>query len=399
MEAGTAGDWQPYANEGRLRRSWRLSGAAWRLVRGSSTMRLLAFLYIAFAAGSTMLVFLFAGYFAPGHHSRDGLALWGLIALYPSVFIGIYINVALAYAASAAFDGEEVSAREALKAASSRAGAIAVWSLISVLVGMLLNQLAQRVPLAGKLIVWLLGVAWGIGTFFVVPVLALERISPTDALRRSMGMAKQRWSEEVGGSLAIGAWTGVIALPAGILFGIGAAVSRTHPGSGVAMMVVGLGGVVVVSALAGATRQVFTVAIYRHAIDAPTGGFSSWDLENPFTGRPKEKRKSWILRICLPILALFFIVGAIAALVGPRHRSAAGYHVTFLTSYAAQLSRDAPVIYQGHMVGYVVDVEPHGETSDVAYYVAPSWRPYVAGENLMLSRWQGRTDLQFYSVP
>jgi hypothetical protein len=40
--------------------------------------------------------------------------------------------------------------------------------------------------------------------------------------------------------------------------------------------------------MAGATRQVFSVALYRYAIDRPAGGFATADLEHPFALKRKR---------------------------------------------------------------------------------------------------------------
>ena len=83
----------------------------------------------------------------------------------------------------------------------------------------------------------------------------------------------------------------------------------SEPGAGFVLIAIGLIALVAISTVVAATRQVFAVALYRYAIDAPIGGFSAADLENPFTGgKASEKRKSWILRIGAPILALFFLL-------------------------------------------------------------------------------------------
>ncbi|HEY2335657.1 MAG TPA: hypothetical protein VGH58_11715 [Solirubrobacterales bacterium] len=47
---------------------------------------------------------------------------------------------------------------------------------------------------------------------------------------------------------------------------------------------------ILVSALASATRQVFSVALYRYAIGTPTDGFALADLERPFELKKKRRR-------------------------------------------------------------------------------------------------------------
>ena len=70
------------------------------------------------------------------------------------------------------------------------------------------------------------------------------------------------------------------------------------------------------------------------------------DLENPFTGRKGgEKRKSWILRIGVPILGLFFVLVILAAIFAPDRRTATeGYfNVTLPKSSLTTLAPGSPV--------------------------------------------------------
>ena len=350
-------------------------------------MLTLALLGLAFGLVSTVLIFYFAGYLGPAPHSRERLAVVGLIAGYPTVFVTVFFNVALAYAASAGFDGYDVDLREALGAAYSRIGTIASWSLISVVVGLLLRQIAERLPGVGKPIaIWLLGAVWGIGTLFVIPMLAIERSSSLPALRRSVELAKQRWAENVGGNFAIGVWTAIVSVPAVLVLGIGSAAAVNDRSVGVALMLIGLIGLVTVSALAAATRQVFAVALYRHAIDAPAGGFSTWDLENPFTGKPQGKRrKSWILRIGVPILALFAILAIIVAIVGPRH----GYHASFPAASARELPAGTPLAFHGQRIGAVTGSTVEGDQATLTFEVEPSYRGAFLDHRLYPSRVAG----------
>ena len=39
------------------------------------------------------------------------------------------------------------------------------------------------------------GVAWSVATYFVIPVIALEGLGPRDALRRSSALVREKWGE------------------------------------------------------------------------------------------------------------------------------------------------------------------------------------------------------------
>ena len=380
----------PYGKEGRIGRGWRLTKVAWTLIRRDRTMVVLAFVGIASATLFTALIFVLGGVFSHSGDGNDGrFGLVAMIAFYPSVLVSVFFNVALASAASAAFDGERMSAGEAIRIAWGKRGRIAAWSLISALVGAIISEIASRLPPGGKLVGWLAGSAWGLATIFVVPILAMEGIGAVSAVKRSAGMVKSRWGEGITGNVAIGAWSVVVAVPAALLLGIGAALAGGgQPGPGVALVAVGLVALVAISTVVAATRQVFAVALYRYAIDAPIGGFAPADLENPFTGgEEKEKRKSWILRIGVPILALFFLLMIAVAIFAPDRRTAAeGYfHVYLPKASASSLGPGSPVVAGSAptpaigRIGSVLSISREGGKAFVEFHIAPVYRGLVEG--------------------
>lgn len=384
--------------EGRVRRGWRLTQVAWELIRSDRTMLVLAVAGIVSSLLLAGLVFFILNA-TTTHHSGGRLGAIGLIAFYPSTLATVFFNVALASAASAAFDGERLSVGEALSMAWGKRRRIALWALISVLVGVLINQIASRVPGGARIVVWLVGAAWGLATIFVIPILALEGIGPVDALKRSAGLVKQRWGESITGRVAIGAWSGIAAVPLIVVVAIGGALLERHPETGVVLIGLGLVGLFALIAVAAATQQVFTMALYRYAIDAPIGGFAASDLEYPFVAdRERQKRKSWILRIGVPILALFALLMAIAAIVGPRkhHTAAEGYfHLDYVATNAPSFQAGAPVVFHRRQIGAVVDTEPAGEFVRVVIKVDPRFDRIVEANTPLVGHLNGLEYLRF----
>lgn len=276
--------------EGRIRRSLRLTRVAWGLVRDDPAMLALAALGVTFGLLGAAAIFWFAGYADhPVHPSRGRLMLVALIAAWPLTFIGTFFNVAVAAAADAALCGRRLSIREALAVSRAKVGQIALWSLLAAGVGQLLSQIAQRVPFGGRLAVWLLGGAWSILTIFAVPVLALEGCSAVQCLRRSAALVRERWGEGVSGTLTIGAATGLACMVPAILLVGGFTVLRFAPAAGIGMLAAGFLGLLLVSSLSGAARQVFAVALFRYAEDGSVrGGFREADLERPFAARGRR---------------------------------------------------------------------------------------------------------------
>lgn len=272
------------SDEGRIRRGWRLTGEAWSVIRSDRTALTLALASAAVAAIVAVLMLWLSGALAHPH-DRGRLWLGALIAYWPATFVGTFINVALAAAAAEAMRGRHLSLRQALAVAARRTGQIAIWSLLATGVGILLQELASRLPWGGRVAAWLLGTAWSLVTLFAVPVLALEGCTATGCVQRSGELLKRRWGEGVSGSVTITAWMMVAAVPLGFAVGI---IGALAGGSYAVMLVAEVAVIVLLTGLGGAARNVFAVALYRYAADGDVEGFAEHDLARPFT--PKRRR-------------------------------------------------------------------------------------------------------------
>jgi hypothetical protein len=276
-------------SEGRIARSWRLTTTAWQLVRRDRAMLALALL------GMTSALIWLAAYTLIGGYSSDGSSqgkvfLAILIALYPSTFLSVFFNVALASAANAALDGRRLSFGEAIGESRKRLGKIALWSLLSAGVGALLAELSSRIPGGGRIASALVGAAWGLATLFVIPILATEAPTPgpIKALKESVGVIRKRWGESISGTVTISFWTVFVAIPAAMLLGVGFALIGGNSATAGAVLVA-VGGLLLfaVMAISSAVQQVFSLCLYEYATDGTVRQFSEQDLADP----PFKKRR------------------------------------------------------------------------------------------------------------
>jgi len=121
----------------------------------------------------------------------------------------------------------------------------------------------------------LVGLAWGLATYFIVPVLAFDNLSPIEAVRRSAQLFRKTWGENV----AAGVSTALIFM---IPFSFGLclwfAARNSESLSRVALMAIGAVLLVylnVVIAVMSATTLIYKVALYNYALGGRLhGGFS-----------------------------------------------------------------------------------------------------------------------------
>jgi hypothetical protein len=272
--------------EGRVARSARLTGVAWKLLRTDRTMLALAAFSAVFTVAAMAVIFGFGTSWGDGRPTRGSMLVITLIAAWPLTFVGAFLNVALAAAADARLRGERLSLGAALAVSTSRVGQIALWSLLAAGVGQLISQIAERLPFGGRVATWVIGGAWALLTFFAIPVLALEGCTATGCVKRSATLMRKRWGEGAAGSIGIFAVFTLASIVPALLVGAGGAVAVFQPGIGIALIVAGAVGLLVIFAASSAVRQIFAVALYRYAVDGEvTGGFPAADLERPFTAR------------------------------------------------------------------------------------------------------------------
>jgi hypothetical protein len=211
---------------------------------------------------------------------------------YVSTFIAVFFNVALAACAVRSLRGEDTTVGEGIRAAMQRLGPILGWTLVAATIGLVLRLLQDRIPLAAKIAVWIAGAAWAVATFFVIPVLALERSGPWQSIKRSVAVVKARWGEGATGTVAISAVTVLVVV---IVMVGGAACAIVLFAAGlqqlaIAVIAIAVAAVIVVSIVSSALTEIFRVAVYQYAVTGATpGAFDNALLQNAFDGRTHQR--------------------------------------------------------------------------------------------------------------
>jgi hypothetical protein len=215
-----------------------------------------------------------AGAVATGSTQRDKVheeaALWALMFVYYFVnyFVIVYFNSALVACAMVRFQGGDPTLAVGLRAANARLPQIFAWALLASTVGVVLRVLQERVALFGRIVIALIGAAWTIATYFIVPVLVVEKLGPFDALGRSTSLMKQTWGESLVSYAGIGAATTLITFLGVLLIG-GASVALAAATSSVGAVIAGVVLIVaflVLSALvSSALSTIVLSALYLYA--------------------------------------------------------------------------------------------------------------------------------------
>src|SRR5262249_54953434 len=133
---------------------------------------------------------------------------WGYVVAFAfyfcNYFVIVFFNSALISCALMRFNGLEPTLGDGFKAAAARLPQILAWALVSATVGVLLKIIENSSEKVGQFIAGLLGLVWGVLTYFVVPVLVVEKLGPIDAIKRSAAILRKTWGESLVANLGIG---------------------------------------------------------------------------------------------------------------------------------------------------------------------------------------------------
>ena len=222
----------------RITRSFQLVSQSYRILMQDSELMLLPLASGIVMAGVIATFALGTGIDQVTIQARGPELYVPMFFLYVALYgVGIFFQCAVVAGATERMRGGDPTITSALAAASRRIVAILIWAVLAATVGVVLRAIHDRVALVGKIVVGLIGAAWSLATFFVVPVLVLEDIYIGDVLSRSMDLFRQTWGETFVGGASLGfasfcAWmvlamatlllASIIGMPAMLLFGTGA---------------------------------------------------------------------------------------------------------------------------------------------------------------------------------
>jgi hypothetical protein len=186
-----------------------------------------------------------------------------------AMFIGTFCNVAFYHEILAALTGQPVSVARGLKFASSKLGSIFMWTLFAGLVGLVIKMIEERMPLIGRIIGRIVGIAWSVAAVFAIPVIVREEgnANPLAVLQKSAGVLKRTWGEALIGYAGLSIANGMIALGSVLWLGGTIAVSAVlHNFVMIPVaVVVWLCALFIWSYVAGVASNVYRGALYLYA--------------------------------------------------------------------------------------------------------------------------------------
>lgn len=290
---------------GKIRRSWSLVKASWAVLKADKELALFPVvsaicvaIAIAIIAGGFVVVTGDGAQEIADRFDENSNRNWSIgdivtlfIIYFVTVLIATFFNAALIGATLKRLRGGDPTFRDGLQLATGRIGSIFGYSAIAATVGVIIQLIRSKSNTAGDIGAGLLGAAWGVATFLVVPVLVAEDIGPTDALRRSASLLKKTWGEQIAGNVSLGLISLLAMLAVGLvgalLIWLAAALgSSIAIGGAITLLIIG---VAVIAVIFSALNAIYKAAVYEYAADGiAASAFGQDALRQAFVPKPSK---------------------------------------------------------------------------------------------------------------
>ena len=274
----------------RIRRSWRLTKASWAVLRADR--ELLVFPLVSFLALLVVLIsfavpFFFVGGLtdAAGEYNPAAIVV-GFLFYVVAYSVAFFFNTGLVGAAMIRLNGGDPTVRDGFRIALAHLPAIIGYAVVAATVGMVLRAIAERAGFIGEIIIGLIGFAWSIATFLVVPVMVVEDVGPITAIKRSGALVRKTWGEQLLGGIGIGLAVTLVSLAVLVIGGAAIfalfAVSDVLGFVGIAALAAVIGAIALVgTALSG----IYTASVYRYASSGDAGDFGAEAMSAAFRAK------------------------------------------------------------------------------------------------------------------
>jgi hypothetical protein len=273
----------------RFSRSWALTKASATVLRSDKELLLfpvISSIAALLVAATFLIPIIGLRIFEHGQMGPLGFIV-GFIFYVCQYFVIFYFNVALVGAAMIRLEGGDPTVADGLRIAKSKIGVILGYAAIAATVGIILKAVQERAGFLGRIVVGLIGAAWTVATFLVVPVLVAQDVGPVDALKESVSLLKKTWGENLIGTGGIGLAFGLIVF-AVMLVGIilAVAASAISPYLAITFGVITVLAVLMLSVIQAALSGIYSAALYRYAVDGQApAGFETGALQIAFKAK------------------------------------------------------------------------------------------------------------------
>ncbi|MGB1249397.1 MAG: DUF6159 family protein [Candidatus Promineifilaceae bacterium] len=211
--------------------------------------------------------------------AEEGTNIVGLIVMFlfyvASYFVALFANSALVGAALIRLRGGDPTVADGLRIAREHIVQILGYAVIAATVGIVLRMISERSGALGRVVVGIIGMAWSLATFLVVPILVVEDVGPIEAVQRSGALLKKTWGEQVAGNFSIGLVFGLAMFVAFLLFIplFFIAGSMESVGLFIGLIILAVLVMLCLGLLSSTLSGIYAAAVYQYVTTGDSGDF------------------------------------------------------------------------------------------------------------------------------
>jgi hypothetical protein len=170
--------------------------------------------------------------------------------------------------------------RSAIAGALERLPKLFGWAVITTIVGTILRAIEQRSGTLGRIVINIVGMAWAVTTFLVIPVIIIENSGAVTSTKRSVELFRHTWGENLSTQVGFGLIGFLAFLPVLALVLLGAAIGTLF---GFVLIALGVVAGIVLLTVLNALGAVFQTALYHYAVSTQLSAeIDSTMLRNSF---------------------------------------------------------------------------------------------------------------------
>jgi len=277
---------------GRIRNTMELAKTSWSVLKKDRellwfpVMSFFASIAVIVAVAIPMIAMVDTTTTATGDQTTVNplAAVLGILAAMTLSVVAVFFNGALVAGAHERMSGGDPTVRSSLNRAFSRISGLLPWAILTATVGLVLQALRERAGWLGRFVINMIGMAWDVATFLVVPAVIIDEMGAIDGLKRSSSLLKQTWGENLAARVGFGLLGFALIIPAVLLVVLGAA---TGVGAFLVVTVIAaVAWVALVVVVLTALNAVFQTALYMYATSGSMpSGFESSPLGQAFERR------------------------------------------------------------------------------------------------------------------
>lgn len=214
---------------GKFKASRMIASQSWALLKKNKDMLwfpVVSAITNLIALTLLLVIYYFLFGFENVFSSNDGESLnsTGYLILFVyylvSFFIVNFFQAGMLIVAKEQFDGKNTSFKHGMDGAFKNIDKIFGWALVSATVGVVLNFIAERLKIVGRIVSGLLGSAWGILTYFSLPSLIIGQNTIQDSFKESASVIRKTWGETIIVNFGVGLFLGLLMIAGFMVSGI-----------------------------------------------------------------------------------------------------------------------------------------------------------------------------------